>query len=362
MIIKEKKFWVGVLSSLLFGFLFAYKVPWHEVYSNVKNTQYIWLIPSVFFLLLSFLFRAFRWRIYLLKIKDIPATKLLPALFIGFMGNSLLPMRMGEFIRAYVLGKTKQISISTSLATIVVERIFDGFALIVLFIFILLFLSFGSNNTANIPTKLLHLLLAIFLLFNLLILLLLIYLRRKPDKTIKLLVNLFSFLPTHWLQKIEHLLHSFVDGLSSLQNIRQILIAGFYSLFVWLAITLNVYFILVAFGLGSSLGHLGIFAAIFQTVIIAMAVAIPAAPGYIGTYDKASQWALSFFSAYVLQNTTASLPIIDLAKATGITLILHASQMIPIILVGLIYLWKENISLAKIKPEPQAESETHLRT
>ena len=86
---------------------------------------------------LAVLVRTWRWDYLLRPLKRIPVRRLFPVVVIGYMGNNIFPFRIGELLRAYVLKRNEEVSISSSLATIVVERIFDGLTML-LFVFVAL--------------------------------------------------------------------------------------------------------------------------------------------------------------------------------------------------------------------------------
>ena len=106
--------------------------------------NYLFLIPSTLLIVLSFLVRAYRWRWFFPAGHSIPLVSSLSALSIGIAANSVLPARVGEIIRAYVLGRRERLSKTTAFATIVLERVFDGLT-ILLFLLLVVFL-IGIRN------------------------------------------------------------------------------------------------------------------------------------------------------------------------------------------------------------------------
>ncbi len=84
------------------------------------------MIPGVAVYFVAVWARAWRWHYLLKPLKSIPTKDLFPTVTIGYFGNNILPARAGELLRAIVLKKDEDIPISASLATIIVERVFDG--------------------------------------------------------------------------------------------------------------------------------------------------------------------------------------------------------------------------------------------
>src|SRR4030067_596675 len=130
---------VGLI-IIAFSLYYAFKgVKLSELTGAVMSVHYIYLIPAIFLILFSYLFRAMRWRYLVRPIKDVKISALFSPLMVGFMAN-MLPARAGEFIRAYLLSKKERISFSSSFATIFIERLFDLIILLLLIIWILLFM------------------------------------------------------------------------------------------------------------------------------------------------------------------------------------------------------------------------------
>ncbi len=103
--------------------------------SSLRTANYWWLIPAWRCTLLAVWVRAWRWHYLLRPLKPIPTATMFPIVAIGYMGNNIYPARAGEVLRAYVLKRKEGVPISASLATIIVERIFDGVVMLV-FVFI----------------------------------------------------------------------------------------------------------------------------------------------------------------------------------------------------------------------------------
>ena len=108
-------------------------VPMDELWSAFETVQYIHLIPITLIALIIYVIRAFRWKVLVSSLHPATVGELLPPLAIGILGN-LLPLRAGEILRGYLLKKKLNISFSSSLATIMVERIFDILMLLLLMI------------------------------------------------------------------------------------------------------------------------------------------------------------------------------------------------------------------------------------
>src|SRR5258707_5093677 len=123
---KKWQFWFGVVISILFIRLSVRGLKLNEFWGAVKQANYWWLIPGIAVYFVGVWVRAWRWHYLLKPIKEIPTRNMFPITTIGYMGNNIYPARAGEVLRAVILKRKEGVSVSASLATIIVERIFDG--------------------------------------------------------------------------------------------------------------------------------------------------------------------------------------------------------------------------------------------
>ena len=106
----------------------------------MKKVDYWYIIPVILLNLIGFLFRSLRWKYLIEPVKIIRLLNLFSSVMIGFMANNVLPVRLGEIVRAYSIGKMEKISRSSAFATVVVERVLDIF--FILLVFLILFFLF----------------------------------------------------------------------------------------------------------------------------------------------------------------------------------------------------------------------------
>jgi len=332
--LKRSK-WVviaGILISTFFLYLAFRRFDIEEGKRALKMANYIWLFPAVISCMIAFLMRGIRWRYLLLPIKKCKVIDLVSTLSIGFMANNLLPLRVGELIRAYVNGKKENISKSSSLATIVVERVFDGLALVILLLVASLFLGSASYPQNTFPGWLKKMTYLAWVIFLGTLILLYIMMRAK-ELTGKVIKKVFGFLKEPVLKKILDLTSSFIEGLNILRQRRKILTVSSFSILVWT-------FEGTTFYLGAKALNLSITypQAYLTMVVIALGVMIPSSPAFVGVYEYFCITALALFA-------------IDKSLALSYAVLLHFLQFSLIIGLGLFFLWKENLSLWKLKEE-----------
>src|SRR5512140_1628368 len=132
---KKWQLWLGVLISVLFIWLSLRGLRLDQFWGAVRSANYWWLVPGVAVYFVAVWARAWRWHYLLRPIKNVPTRTVFPITTIGYMGNTIYPARAGEVLRAVVLKRREGVPVSASLATIIVERIFDGVVMLS-FIFI----------------------------------------------------------------------------------------------------------------------------------------------------------------------------------------------------------------------------------
>ncbi|MFC1879720.1 lysylphosphatidylglycerol synthase transmembrane domain-containing protein, partial [Chloroflexota bacterium] len=124
--LKRWQFWVAVLISVTLLYISLRGLPLDEFWAALKQANYWWLIPGVAVYFVGVWARAWRWHYLLRPVKAISTGRMFPIVAIGYFGNNIFPARAGEVLRAVVLKRKEGVAISASLATIIVERIFDG--------------------------------------------------------------------------------------------------------------------------------------------------------------------------------------------------------------------------------------------
>ena len=321
---KKWQFWLGVLISVLFIWLALRGLHLNDFWGAVTQANYIWLIPGIGVYFIGVWVRAWRWHYLLRPLKYIPTSKMFPITTIGYMGNNIYPARAGEVLRAVILKRKEGVSVSASLATIIVERIFDGVVMLA-FVFVnlseLAKLTASSGFVGNIQqvavigTGVFLGALVVFLVAAMF-----------PQVTLKIgLWFIFQFVPKRLHERIISLTSKFLDGLASLRSPFNVLMVFFTSVLIWLLETGKYWFVMHAFDFSVSF-----FALMLMNGIVNLATTIPSAPGYIGTFDAPG---IAVLTAYG----------VDQATAAGYTLVLHVALWLPITLLGAYYLAREGI-------------------
>jgi len=316
----------GIVISLAFLVFLFYKVNFSELAGALRGANYWWLIPNVVLIMVTMIFRAYRWRHMVSPIKDIALPRLFSITMIGFMANNVLPFRLGEFVRAYSLANKEKVSKSASLATIFVERtVFDLLALLIIFGVVLMisplviFKELKIGAIVTVGTGLVGLAFAVYLSTR----------RQRDSHILKAIISLF---PQKARPNLESTVAKFATGLEFMQDSRRVFWVTFHTFAIWVIMGLSNYFILLAFGWYD----LPIAASFVILVVVSILIMVPASPGFIGVYHYGTVLSLGFYG-------------IPKEAALSCALVMHATQFLVITLVGFYYLRREHLSLQDIE-------------
>jgi len=257
-----------------------------ELMESFRHVHYIYLIPGVLIVALTFVLRAYRWRVLLTPVKQVKARELASPLMVGFMA-SVLPARAGELVRAYLLGKKHNLPFVASFATIVVERLFDMIMLMLLFGWILVFHSDIFNSGVSFSGISIRDLAFNFGIFTLVVLSGLIgfifLLAFQKEKAVALVRWLTRLLPDKWQTKIEQLMETFSQGLAVVRDGTALFKITLASAGVWTLIVTQYYPLYLAYDLQT----LSAESMIFLTVLVAIMITALPTPAFLGSMNAA---------------------------------------------------------------------------
>jgi len=329
---KRWQIFLGLAISAIFLWAALQGLKLNEAWQALQTANYWWLIPSVVVYFLAVCARAWRWQYLLRPLKRISLRTMFPIVVIGYMGNNILPARSGEILRSYVLKRRENVPMSASLATVIIERVFDGVVMLGFVIFNLPALTSVTGDSgfvgsiqqaAVIGTIAFSGALAAFLLAALF-----------PHQSLNLFHTLTEpLIPARFRPRIVGMVVRFWTGLESLRSPANIAMVFLTSVVIWLLETVKYWFVMHAFDFNVSF-----FALMLMNGIANLATTLPAAPGNIGTFDTPG------IAVLVAYN-------IDQAIATSYTLVLHVALWLPITALGLFYFAKEGLSWNHLKTD-----------
>lgn len=323
---RKWQFWLGIFISTVFVVLALRGLRLDQVWHNIRHANYIWLVPSVLVYFAAVLVRTWRWSFMLRPLKYVSVPRLFPVVVIGYMGNNILPFRAGELLRSYVLRLREDIPISSSLATVVVERVFDGLVMLT-FVFIALPLTpIPGDSDGRIRAMVMLASVAFFAAM-----IVFFILAAFPERFMSL-AHWFSdrLLPPRIAEPLLGFLSRFLDGLASLRSFRNVIMIFFTSVLIWLLETVKYWFVMHAFNF-----EVSFFALMLMNGVVNLATTLPSAPGYVGTFDEPG---IEILKLYGVNGNIAA----------AYTLVLHAALWLPITLLGFYYMLRDGMSWSEL--------------
>jgi uncharacterized protein (TIRG00374 family) len=266
---------------------------------------------------------------------EISSRDVFPIVIIGFMANNILPLRAGELARTYALSSKTGAKKSSTLATIAVERLFDGITMLG---FILI-----SATVISLTSNLRHLAIIAFIIFTCGILFL-VLLTLSGNWRDRILQIVLGPLPETMADRIERMAESFLVGLGVLRRRRDLALVAAYSVIAW-SFEASTYW-MIAKGFGDPLAAaLTPAAALLTTGVANLATLIPSSPGYVGPFETGVKW--------VVEGALG----VNGSLALSYAILVHATLFFPVTILGLFVLWRERISLGQLR---EAEEEMEV--
>jgi hypothetical protein len=321
---------------------------------------------------LSVYLRGMRWQLFFRKIRHVPYSRLFGIEMVGFMGNSIFPLRAGEFMRAYLLGRKEKIGLSSSVATIAMERFFDLVMVVICFAAVS---GVFNNVSAMINARVAEIaqsglepgnaLLGLQVIFSWLpgfsrkiwtvivaIVgggLVALYAPRVCETVVS---TALKAVPHHLRDRILHVYRQFVLGLECLRDPKAIILGSVYTVLIWSTICYSEYLVIKAFGLDAM--GIGLMEVLFLMTVLAGAVAMPQGPGYIGVFQLVVAGTVGLLTR---GQATPEMIARSEQTAPAFAIMLWFVQMIPIILAGLVSLSFMGLSLAKLRHDAEETEE-----
>jgi uncharacterized protein (TIRG00374 family) len=328
---KRVYFVIGLsISAVLVWALFR-NIDTQLLLAALKQANYWWFAPMIVFIAFTMYQRAYRWRVMLAPIKRVKFPNLLAATCIGFMANNVLPLRMGEFVRAYSLAtQDKELTKSASLATIFVERmVFDLVALLVIFGGVLTFSSSLKDHIDQQTIFGIYISIAIAFVGLTSMILLAVHPKKVGDNLAKYLF----FLPDNTKEFIKAIVLRFSRGLEFLRDYKAVISVTVQTLLIWILMGIANYFVFAAFDFDLPLD-----AAFVLLVVVSISILLPSSPGFVGVYHVGVVWSLAVYG-------------IEKERALSCAIVLHVVQYLVITIMGFYFLKKEHLSLKELEEE-----------
>lgn len=331
---------LGLAVTAAFLLWAVHDVDLHEVLAGVRTANPLLILASAGVATLTFPLRTLRWHVLLRAPDGSPYAwrPLWDATAIGFMANNLLPARAGEFARAWVASRRLPVRFTTALASIGVERVFDGLIMLALMAAAIAAPSFPSHATVG-GSSVSRVATGVALVFGAALVLAFVVALR-PAPWLALIDRMaITVLPERVARRVRSLADGMIEGLAALRSPGRFAAVVGWSLVLWLV---NA----AAFALCFRAFHLQVPAegALLLQGLIGFGVAIPAAPGFWGVFEYCTRITLQFYG-------------ISATLALAYAFAFHLAGFIPITLLGLDALSRAHLHLGDLRratPPPES--------
>lgn len=355
---KKARIWIGIIISIIALAIAFREINLSLVWAAITRVNGWFLVASLLPLLLFVLLRAYRWRLLFYPQSGLRIPNLLAVINIGYMLSNILPARLGDVARAYLIGDTEEVSRTAAFSTIIAERVLDALFAVIGFFIVLPF--------APVPDWMIRsglivgaAVLAAIVLFVMLV--------RRREWTLRLLDRILQ--AVHWPDaeamarlwgrlaertrlrflarlpwvdrpRLMNMAGSLIDGLSGVTTLRLGPALLFWSLIIWADIAVYYWLVLLAFDQTQPF-----VAGLAVSSVTALGMTIPSSPGYLGVFE-------------VLTRETMGLFGMEPATALTYALVAHAIVYVVFTLLGLVGMVQQNLSYSEIQKRISTEAPT----
>ncbi len=319
---KYIKLAIAVIISVA-GLILAFRgVEFDELLMAMSQVNGWYILASMVLMVLSVVLRAIRWQYILEPLQKISFHPLFGSTMIGYFGNSVLPFRLGELLRAYSISRSEKISTSAAFGTIVLERVLDMIGMLVVMIFFFSVYPFPawlkfSGLIAGLGTAILVLMLVGLAL---------------AQSEIQQRIFGWKLFQNKIGKKITRIINNLVSGLIALKSTNHVVIVTLLTLIMWLVYYACTYLVVLSVDVPVNWIAVGV-----TLVATTLAITIPAAPGYIGTYHATAVLVMvELFS-------------VNLADAQAFAVLVHAIGFVPFAIIGFGYFMTSSVKLRDVQ-------------
>ena len=327
---QRRVVFILILTVLLLAF-FLRNANLRQVWTEIRQAQLELLIVATIMQGGTYLVRALRWQYLLLPVGRVRLSTAFRTTVIGFAVSSLMPAHAGEVVRPYLLARQEGLSATATFATVVLERLLDVTAVLLLFGSFLLFFDpgmalIGSGVFSAVKVggtlSAVGALLALGTVF---------LLAGHPEKLGRATQRVERVLPVRVAHLVSRLVQRFTEGLAVMRQPIRLLVAVALSFPLWLLIAVGIW--LVTRALHIDLPYTGSF---LLMVLLVIGVSVPT-PGGIGGFHAAYQIGATAF--YAVPND----------QAIGAAVLLHAVSFVPVTLLGTLFMAQDGLNLSRIR-------------
>lgn len=302
-----------------------------DVWVEIRDGRPGLLLLAVATTLATYVLRSFRWQYLVRALGPVRFGSAFAATVIGFAVNFLLPGRVGEVVRPYLLAREERLSATSTFATIILERILDLVTVLVLFGVFLLVFDPGHSRVDPSTFRAVRMGGLLSGAFGVGMLALFFVLAGYPDALARAALHIEHVLPGRMAHAFSRVVHMFVTGLGAVRQPVRLMTTFLLSFPLWLSIAAGIFLVTRAFHM-----EVPFTGAFVLMAILIVGVAVPT-PGAIGGFHEAYRFAVTSF--YSVPNE----------RAIGAAIVLHAISFLPVTLLGIIFMAREGMSLGRVR-------------
>ncbi|HMZ80851.1 MAG TPA: lysylphosphatidylglycerol synthase transmembrane domain-containing protein [Acidobacteriota bacterium] len=319
---KQITIWAGIALSLFFTYLALRGISWSQTWYFLKRTQPFELFLALVLMWAGFFWRALRWKRLIDTGQHISYKDCFRVITIGYMANNVLPARIGEIARAYLLSHRNGVTKSFALGTIVTERLGDVVMLVLFISATLLVVPLPAlGKEVAIGSAVIALAATVFVMT------LVFWHESMPillGKPMKLVLS--EKRADYLLDKVDR----FIGGISCGRSVKVLALVGVDSFGIWFSALLMTWAVAHACHI-----QVGLTEILFTMCVVNLGVMLPSAPGYVGTYQYLCITALGFFG-------------VDNELALAFSIVCHIVWYLPLTLLGLIFFVHDRLTFTEL--------------
>jgi hypothetical protein len=300
------------------------------IWAQVRRARGELVLASFAFGALSFVLRAVRWHSLLVPVGHVRFAPVLRTTIIGFGALGLLPVRVGDVIRPYLLARREGLSVTATLATVVLERVLDLIAVLTL----LAIYVWGFAGGGAIPARLLGPIEAsagLGAVVAVVMLVLMWTLASHPERMGAVAAGVARVLPGSWSHRVGRFAHTFSTGFAATRDSRALAMAVLWSFPLWMAIAAQAWAVTIGFGI--VMPYAGAF--LLQALLV-LGVIVPT-PGGVGGFHEAYRIGVTTFFGATNE------------RAIAAAIVTHAVAFVPVVIVGLVLMAQDGLSLGGLR-------------
>jgi uncharacterized protein (TIRG00374 family) len=302
-----------------------------RVWTEMKSARLDLLLGALLLTLAMYVVRAERWQYLLAPLGPTRFSVAFRTTVIGFAASFILPARAGEVLRPYLLARQERLPATAAFATVIVERMLDLVAVLLLLGLFLFALESGEAAAAPRLYQAVWYGGAITAPIGAGILIAMFVMAGHPERLHAVVLQVERVLPARLARAVAAFAKTFAEGLVVVRHPSRLVWAMGWSLVLWVSIAAQVWMVVRAFGLVLPFGG-----SFLLTAMLVVGVALPTPGGVGGTHEVLRLGLTSFYAA---ENNAA----------VGAAILQHAVNFVPVLLLGLVFLAHDGLSVSRLR-------------